>query len=56
MDREGDVYEVLQWVEEVGDSAIIRCVQNRRVDEPLTLLANSEKCPLGTQRGTLAVS
>ena len=27
MDREGDVYEVLQWVEEVGDSAIIRCVQ-----------------------------
>jgi hypothetical protein len=35
MDREGDVYEVLQWVEEVGDSAIIRCVQNRRVDDPL---------------------
>ena len=37
MDREGDVYQVLQWVEEVGDSAIIRCVQNRRVDEPLRL-------------------
>jgi hypothetical protein len=37
MDREGDVYEVLQWVEEVEDSAIIRCVQNRRVDEPLRL-------------------
>src|SRR6266511_2582161 len=37
MDREGDVYEVLQWVEEVGDSAIIRCVQNRRVDDPLRL-------------------
>src|SRR3989441_12724945 len=37
MDREGDVYEVLQWVEEVGDSAIIRCVQNRRVEEPLRL-------------------
>jgi hypothetical protein len=35
MDREGDVYEVLQWVEEVGDSAIIRGVQNRRVDDPL---------------------
>src|SRR5260370_15983038 len=30
MDREGDVYEVLQWVEEIGDSAIIRGVQNRR--------------------------
>jgi Transposase DNA-binding/Transposase Tn5 dimerisation domain len=37
MDREGDAYEVLQWVEEVGDSAIIRCVQNRRVDAPLRL-------------------
>jgi hypothetical protein len=37
MDREGDVYEVLQWVEDVGDSAIIRCVQNRRVDAPLRL-------------------
>src|SRR3989449_3095148 len=34
MDREGDVYEVLQWVEEVGDSAIIRCVQNRRGGAP----------------------
>jgi len=37
MDREGDVYEVLQWVEDVGDSAIIRCVHNRRVDAPLRL-------------------
>jgi len=37
MDREGDVYEVLQWVEEIGDSAIIRCVHNRRVDAPLRL-------------------
>src|SRR6266853_1821788 len=37
MDREGDVYEVLQWVEEVGESAIIRCVQNRRVEDPLRL-------------------
>jgi hypothetical protein len=37
MDREGDVYEVLQWVEEVGESAIIRCVHNRRVEEPLRL-------------------
>ena len=35
MDREGDVSEVRQWVEEVGESAIIRCVHNRRVDEPL---------------------
>ncbi len=37
MDREGDVYEVLQWVEEVEDSAIIRCGHNRRGDEPLRL-------------------
>ena len=37
MDRAGDVYEVLQWVQEGGDSAIIRCVQNRRVDEPVRL-------------------
>jgi len=37
MDREGDVSEVLQWVEEVGESAIIRCVQNRRVAAPLRL-------------------
>jgi hypothetical protein len=37
MDREGDVYEVLQWVEDVGESAIIRCVQNRRVEEPVRL-------------------
>jgi hypothetical protein len=37
MDRAGDVYEVLQWVEEVGDSAVIRCVQNRRGEDPLRL-------------------
>jgi hypothetical protein len=34
MDREGDVYEVLQWIDDVGDSAIIRCVQDRRVAGP----------------------
>src|SRR5216683_2720057 len=37
MDREGDVYEVLQWVEEVGESASIRRVHNRRVEAPLRL-------------------
>lgn len=35
MDRDGDVYDVLQWIDEIGDSAIIRCVQNRRVEELL---------------------
>jgi len=35
MDREGDAYEVMMTVEDAGDSAIIRCAQNRRVDAPL---------------------
>lgn len=35
MDREGDAYEVMMAVADAGDSAIIRCAQNRRVDDPL---------------------
>ena len=35
MDREGDVYDVLQWIDDLGDGAIIRCAQDRRVEEPL---------------------
>src|SRR5262249_4540200 len=35
MDREGDAYEVMMALEDAGDSAIIRCAQNRRVDDPL---------------------
>lgn len=35
MDREGDVYDVLQWIDDAGDDAIIRCVQDRRVEDPL---------------------
>lgn len=35
MDREGDAYEVMQWVDDVGDSAIIRCAQDRLVGGPL---------------------
>jgi hypothetical protein len=35
MDREGDVWDVLQLIDDLGDSAVIRCTQNRRVDEPL---------------------
>src|SRR5256885_3776741 len=53
MDREGDVYEVLQWVEEVGDSAIIRCVQNRRGEAPLRLGHAAVRGPPGLGRGTL---
>ena len=36
MDREGDTYEVLMAMDDCGDSAIIRSVQNRRVDDPLS--------------------
>jgi hypothetical protein len=35
MDREGDCWDVLQWIDECGDSAILRCAQNRCVEEPL---------------------
>ena len=35
MDREGDAYEVMMTVVDAGDSAIIRCAQDRRVDDPL---------------------
>ena len=53
MDREGDVYEGLQWVEEVEDSAIIRCVHNRRVEAPLRLAHAAVRAQpvLGTRHG-----
>jgi hypothetical protein len=35
MDREGDTYEVMMTLVDAGDSAIIRCAQNRLVDDPL---------------------
>jgi hypothetical protein len=35
MDREGDAYEVMMAVVDAGDSAIIRCAQNRLIDDPL---------------------
>jgi hypothetical protein len=35
MDREGDAYEVMMSVVDTGDSAIIRCAQNRRIEGPL---------------------
>ena len=35
MDREGDTYDVMMTVADAGDSAIIRCAQNRRIDDPL---------------------
>jgi Transposase DNA-binding/Transposase Tn5 dimerisation domain len=35
MDREGDAYEVMMAIVDAGDSAIIRCAQDRRIDDPL---------------------
>ncbi len=35
MDREGDAYEVMMTIVDSGDSAIIRCAQDRRIDDPL---------------------
>jgi hypothetical protein len=35
MDREGDAYEVMMAVLDAGDSAIIRCAQDRRINDPL---------------------
>ena len=35
MDREGDAYGVMMTVEDAGDSAIIRCAQNRKIDDSL---------------------
>lgn len=32
MDREGDCFDVMMAVVDAGDSAVIRCVQNRRVE------------------------
>jgi hypothetical protein len=34
-DREADTYEMMMAVDDAGDGAIIRCVQNRRIDDPL---------------------
>jgi hypothetical protein len=33
-DREGDVYEVLAEIDQAGESGVIRCNQNRRVELP----------------------
>ena len=55
MDREGDVYEVRQWVEEVGESAIIRCVHNRRVEAPLRLAHAAVRAQPVRGRVTLTV-
>ena len=51
MDREGDAYEVMMAVEDAGDSAIIRCAQNRRVDDPLATAHQAVRRPAGPLPG-----
>ena len=55
MDREGDAYEVMMAVEDAGDSAIIRCAQNRRVDDPLATAHQAVRSQPVLCRTTVAV-
>ena len=55
MDREGDAYEVMMAVEDAGDSAIIRCAQNRRVDDPLATAHEAVRNQPVLSRTTVAV-
>jgi transposase Tn5 family protein/transposase-like protein len=49
MDREGDIHEVLQAISVSPDSAVIRCVQNRKVAGPCGLAHEAVRAttPLG---------
>lgn len=55
MDREGDIHEVLETIGAGPDSAVIRCVHDRKVDSPCGYAhaAIRSTTPLGTK--TLAV-
>jgi transposase-like protein/transposase Tn5 family protein len=55
MDREGDAYEVMMAVEDAGDSAIIRCAQNRRIDAPLATAHQAVRSQAVLCRTTVAV-
>jgi Transposase DNA-binding/Transposase Tn5 dimerisation domain len=55
MDREGDAYEVMMAVADAGDSAIIRCAQNRRVDAPLATAHEAVRSQPALCRTTVAV-
>jgi hypothetical protein len=50
MDREGDIHEVMREIQDLHDSAIIRCAQNRSVDAPEEFAhqAVHAAAPLGT--------
>lgn len=55
MDRAGAVYEVLPWVEEVGESASIRCGHTRRVEDPWRLAHVAVRAPPALDRVLLTV-
>jgi len=56
MDREGDTYEVLMAMDDCGDSAIIRSVQNRRVDDPLSTAHTAVRNPPIQAHATVSVN
>jgi Transposase DNA-binding/Transposase Tn5 dimerisation domain len=56
MDREGDTYEVMMTVDDAGDSAIIRCAQNRRIDGPLAKAHEAVRSQPVLCRKVIAVS
>jgi hypothetical protein len=55
MDREGDAYEVRMAVEDAGDSALIRCAPNRRIDDPLATAHQAVHSPPVRCRTTVPV-
>ena len=55
MDREGDAYEVMMAVNDTGDSAIVRCAQNRRVNAPLATAHAAVRNQPVLSRTTVAV-
>lgn len=55
MDREGDAYEVMMAVEDAGDSAIIRCAQNRCMEDSLVKAHEAVRNQPVLRQTTLAV-
>jgi hypothetical protein len=56
MDREGDAYEVMMTVVDAGDSALIRCAQNRRIDGALAQAHEAVRSQPVLTRELVAVS
>jgi hypothetical protein len=54
-DREADTYDTLQTVDDLGQSCIIRSVQNRTIDDPLKLAHDAVRGQMVTGRVELLV-